>query len=165
MLHTMLAICTTSFRVVQLMYRPLWQYTTILGLTLLYVYKHTVCHYAPYDVTNMQDMLRSCTLDVCSHAFNFNNHNPILFYKPALWFSMLHTMMVLLTTSYGVVQLMYTRLWWFKTTLSLTFLYVYELSLYQYTAYGVTNLQNKFWIVTLNVHFNSINLSNHYPTL
>ena len=167
MLCTMLAICTRNFGCVQLMYMPLRHFTTTLELTLQYVCIHNVCHYAPYDVTNMQDKVRSCTVNVHAHTFNCNNQYLILLqvYKPALWTIMLYMMLVICVTSFGVVQLMYKQLRFFTTTLSLTFLYAYKLSFYHYTAYDVTNMHDKFWSVTLNVHFNSVSLSNHYPTL
>ena len=54
-LHTVLVICTTSFRVVQLMYRPLRMFKTTLGAIYCYVYTLNMCHYAVHEVSVMHE--------------------------------------------------------------------------------------------------------------
>ena len=49
--HILLAMCMTSLRVVQSVYRMLQQFTATLGLTLWNVHMRNVYNYAPYDVT------------------------------------------------------------------------------------------------------------------
>ena len=46
-----LVICTTSFRVVQLMYSPLRVFETTVGKILCYVYMLSICHYAVHEVS------------------------------------------------------------------------------------------------------------------
>ena len=57
-LHTVLVICTTSFRFVQLMYRPLQGFLTTLEQTLHYVHTLNVGHDALHTVSVMEGSLR-----------------------------------------------------------------------------------------------------------
>ena len=57
-LHTVLVICTTSFRFVQLMYRPLEGFLTTLERTLHYVHTLNVGHDALHTVSVMEGRLR-----------------------------------------------------------------------------------------------------------
>ena len=49
-LYTVLVICTTSFRVVQLIYRLLRVFESTLGKTLCYVYTLNIYHHAVHEV-------------------------------------------------------------------------------------------------------------------
>ena len=53
-----------------------------------------------------------CTVNVDAHALNLNDHYLTLLkvYKPAAWTSTLHTVLVICTTSFRVVQMMYRPL-------------------------------------------------------
>ena len=52
--HTVMVICTTSFRVLHLMYRPLRVFETTLQQTLHYVHNLNVCHDALHEVSIME---------------------------------------------------------------------------------------------------------------
>ena len=58
-LHTVLVICTTSFRVVQMMYSPLRSLLTTLEEALHYVDTLNVCHDALYDVSEMVEKFQT----------------------------------------------------------------------------------------------------------
>ena len=69
-LHTVLVICTTSFRVVQFMYRPLLVFESTLGKTLCYIYTLNVCYDALHDVSVMDECFIECTVNVYAQALN-----------------------------------------------------------------------------------------------
>ena len=71
------------------------------------------------DATTICTMLVSwkesyieCTVNVDAHALNLNDHYLTLLkvYKSAAWTSTLHTELVIRTTSFRVVQLIYSPL-------------------------------------------------------
>ena len=128
---TVLVICTTSLRVVQLMYKPLRLFKTTLGPTLHYVHTLNVCHDALHDLSAMEGRFQTGIVNVHAHALNLNNEyiTLLLVYKAAAWTNTLHMVLVICTTSFRVVQLMYRPLRVFKTTLGLTLCYVYTLKI------------------------------------
>ena len=66
-----------------------------------------------------------CTVNVYAHALNLNNQylTFLKVYKSVAWTSPLHMVLVLCTTSFRVVQLMYSPLRVFETTLGITLCY------------------------------------------
>ena len=68
-----------------------------------------VCHDALHDVSVMVGMFQTVRVNVYAHTLNLSNqYLTLLFvYKPAVWTSTLHTVLVICTTSFRVVQLMY----------------------------------------------------------
>ena len=80
--------------------------------TLRYVRSLNVCHDALHDVSVMVGRFQTVRVNVYAHALNLSNHylTLLLVYKPAAWSSTLHTVLVICTTSYRVVHLMYSPL-------------------------------------------------------
>ena len=120
--YTILAMCMTSFRVVQLMYRLLRWSTITPFLTLGYAHILYVCHHASPYVIKAQDRFWCCTVDIPSHTLKCNNHNPTLqwVYESIASTILLYTMLGMCMTRFGVVQLMQSLLWWYTTTTGLT---------------------------------------------
>ena len=117
-LHTVLVTCTTNFRVVQLLYRPLRRQET----TLCSVCVFNVCDYARHDVSVMKGRIQTGTLNFHAYALNCNNQYLTLLYvyKGAAWTSTLNTVLIICTTNFMVVQSMYGPLRKFKTTIGQT---------------------------------------------
>ena len=71
-----------------------------------------VCHDALHDVSVMVRTFQTVRVNVYAHALNLNNQYLTLLwvYKPAAWTSTLHTVLVICTTSFRAVQLMYRPL-------------------------------------------------------
>ena len=78
----------------------------------------------------MVGRFQTVRVNVYAHALNLSNHylTLLLVYKPAAWSSTLHTVLVICTTSFKVVQLMYSPLRWFLTILERTLHYVHMLN-------------------------------------
>ena len=83
-----------------------------LEQTLDYVHMLNVCHDAFHDVSVMVGRFQTVRVNVHAHTFNLNDQYLalLLVYKPAAWFSTLHTVFVIRTRSFRVVQLMYRPL-------------------------------------------------------
>ena len=80
--------------------------------TLHYVHSLNVCHDALHDVSVVVGRFQTVRVNVHAYALNLSNQylTLLLVYKPAAWSSTLHTMLVICTTSFKVVQLMYSPL-------------------------------------------------------
>ena len=80
--------------------------------TLHYVHSLNVCHDTLHDVSVMVGMFQTVRVNVYPHALNFKNQCLTLLkvYKPAACNSTLHTVLVICTTSFRFVQLMYIPL-------------------------------------------------------
>ena len=79
--------------------------------TLHYVHSLNVCRDALHDVSVMVGRFQTVRVNIYAHAHNLNNqYLTLLLYKPAAWSSTLHTVFVICTTSFRVVQLMYRPL-------------------------------------------------------
>ena len=72
------------------------------------IYATDACH----DVIVMIGRFQTVRVNVHPHALNLKNQYLTLLkvYKPAAWTSTLHTVLVICTTSFRFVQLMYSPL-------------------------------------------------------
>ena len=70
------------------------------------------CHYAVHYISVIHSRFQTGTVYVHAHALNLNNQYPTLLkvYKLAAYISTLHKVLVIFTTSFIVVQLMYRPL-------------------------------------------------------
>ena len=107
--------------------------------TLHYVHSLNVCHDTLLDVSVMVGMFQTVRVNVYAHALNFKNQCLTLLkvYKPVACTSTLHTVLVICTTSFRFVQLMYSPLQGFLTTLDRTLHYVHTLNVSHDAVYEV----------------------------
>ena len=90
-----------------------------------------VSHDTLHDVSVMVGTFQTVRVNVYAHALNLNNQYLTLLqvYKPPAWTSTLDTVLLICTTSFRVVQLMYSPLRLLLTTIERTHCYVHTLTL------------------------------------